>query len=256
MSGRLADLSGPEVADSLTPDSVVVLPVGAIEQHGPHLPLSVDTVIADEVASALLNAVGGDIDLWLLPTLAVSKSNEHLWSPGTLSLSAETLLRVLDDLATCIAATPARRLVFLNGHGGNSSLLVTACRDLRVAHGLLTFLVHPFIPPASGGPSTEEELGMGVHGGLHETALFAYLRPDEVDMKQAVRSVPEWMAANEWVRFGGSVQFGWTSRDFGPQGHIGDPTGATVDLGRALFDEVVGAMASQLREIAGFDFPD
>ena len=255
MSGRLADLSGPEVADSLTPDSVVVLPVGAIEQHGPHLPLSVDTVIADEVASALLNAVGGDIDLWLLPTLAVSKSNEHLWSPGTLSLSAETLLRVLDDLATCIAATPARRLVFLNGHGGNSSLLVTACRDLRVAHGLLTFLVHPFIPPASGGPSTEEELGMGVHGGLHETALFAYLRPDEVDMKQAVRSVPEWMAANEWVRFGGSVQFGWTSRDFGPQGHIGDPTGATVDLGRALFDEVVGAMASQLREIAGFDFP-
>ena len=124
MSGRLADLSGPEVADSLTPDSVVVLPVGAIEQHGPHLPLSVDTVIADEVASALLNAVGGDIDLWLLPTLAVSKSNEHLWSPGTLSLSAETLLRVLDDLATCIAATPARRLVFLNGHGGNSSLLL------------------------------------------------------------------------------------------------------------------------------------
>ena len=256
MSGRLADLSGPEVADSLTPDSVVVLPVGAIEQHGPHLPLSVDTVIADEVASALLNAVGGDIDLWLLPTLAVSKSNEHLWSPGTLSLSAETLLRVLDDLATCIAATPARRLVFLNGHGGNSSLLVTACRDLRVAHGLLTFLVHPFIPPASGGPSTEEELGMGIHGGLHETALFAYLRPDQVYMKQAVRSVPEWMAANEWVRFGGSVQFGWTSRDFGPQGHIGDPTGATVDLGCALFDAVVGAMASQLREIAGFDFPD
>jgi creatinine amidohydrolase len=72
MSGRLADLSGPEVTDSLTSDSVVVLPVGAIEQHGPHLPMSVDAVIAEEVASALLNAVGGDIDLWLLPTLAVS----------------------------------------------------------------------------------------------------------------------------------------------------------------------------------------
>ena len=256
MSGRLADLSGPEAAESLTSDSVVVLPVGAIEQHGPHLPMSVDAVIADEVASALLNAAGDDIDLWLLPTLAVSKSNEHVWSPGTLSLSTETLLRVLDDLAACVAATPVRRLVFLNGHGGNSSLLVTACRDIRVAHGLLTFLIHPFIPPASGGPSTEEELGMGIHGGLHETALFAYLRPGQVDMKQAVRSVPEWMAANEWVRFGGSVQFGWTSRDFGPQGHIGDPSGATEDLGRRLFDEVVGALTSQLREIAGFDFPD
>ena len=228
MSGRLADLSGPEVADLLTSDSVIVLPVGAIEQHGPHLPMSVDTVIADEVASALLNTVGDDIDLWLLPTLAVSKSNEHVWSPGTLSLSTETLLRVLDDLAACVAATPARRLVFLNGHGGNSSLLTTACRDLRVAHGLLTFLVHPFVPPASGGPSTEEELGMGIHGGLHETALFAYLRPGQVDMKQAIRSVPEWMAANEWVRFGGSVQFGWISRDFGPQGHIGDPTGCLL----------------------------
>ena len=255
MSGRLADLSGPEAADSLTSESLVVLPVGAIEQHGPHLPMSVDAVIADEVASALLNAVGDEIDLWLLPTLAVSKSNEHVWSPGTLSLSAETLLRVLDDLAACITATPVRRLVFLNGHGGNSSLLVTACRDLRVAHGLLTFLIHPFIPPASGGPSTEEELGMGIHGGLHETALFAYLRPGQVDMKQAVRNVPEWMAANEWVRFGGSVQFGWTSRDFGPQGHIGDPSGATEDLGRGLFDEVVEAMASQLREIAAFEFP-
>ena len=255
MSGRLADLSGPEAADSLTSESLVVLPVGAIEQHGPHLPMSVDAVIADEVASALLNAVGDEIDLWLLPTLAVSKSNEHVWSPGTLSLSAETLLRVLDDLAACITATPVRRLVFLNGHGGNSSLLVTACRDLRVAHGLLTFLIHPFIPPASGGPSTEEELGMGIHGGLHETALFAYLRPGQVDMKQAVRNVPEWMAANEWVRFGGSVQFGWTSRDFGPQGHIGDPSGATEDLGRGLFDEVVEAMASQLREIAAFDVP-
>ena len=256
MSGRLADLSGPEVADSLTSDSVIVLPVGAIEQHGPHLPMSVDTVIADEVASALLKAVGDDIDLWRLPTLAVSKSNEHVWSPGTLSLSTETLLRVLDNLAACVAATPARRLVFLHGPGGNSSLLTTACRDLRVAHGLLTFLVHPFIPPASGGPSTEEELGMGIHGGLHETALFAYLRPGQVDMKQAIRSVPEWMAANEWVRFGGPVQFGWISGDFGSQGHIGAPTGATVDLGRRLFDEVVEAMASQLREIAGFDFPE
>ena len=97
---------------------------------------------------------------------------------------------------------------------------------------------------------------MGIHGGLHETALFAYLRPGQVDMKQAIRSVPEWMAANEWVRFGGPVQFGWISRDFGSQGHIGDPTGATVDLGCRLFDEVVEAMASQLREIAGFDFPE
>ncbi|HAQ24137.1 MAG TPA: creatininase [Acidimicrobiaceae bacterium] len=256
MSGRLEDLRGPEVAETLGPDSVVVLPIGAIEQHGPHLPLSVDTVIAEEVASAVLAAVGDDVDLWLLPTLEVSKSDEHTWLPGTLSLSGDTLSRVLDDLARCVAATRARRLVFLNGHGGNSSLLSTACRDVRLAHGLLTFLVHPFVPPASGGPSTEEEFGFGIHGGLQETALFAYLRPDEVEMRLAVRNVPEWMADNRWIRFGGPVQFGWTTRDFGVDGHVGDPTGATVELGEQLFGEVVEALADQMREIALFEFPD
>ena len=255
MSGRLADLSGPEVAAAIGADSVVLLPVGAIEQHGPHLPMSVDAVIADEVASALLETVGDDIDLWLLPTLTVSKSNEHAWSPGTLWLSAGTMLRVLDDLASCVATTSARRLVLLNAHGGNSSLLSVACRDIRVKHGLLTFLVHPWTPPASGGPSTEEELGMGIHGSRNETSVFAHLRPGEVDMSRAVRRVPEWLAENRWVRFGGPVQFGWTSRDFGPDGHIGDPTGADPELGKKLFEDAVVALADQLREISRFDFP-
>ena len=168
MSGRLADLTGPGVVEALSAESVVLLPVGAIEQHGPHLPLSVDTVIAEETASAVLETGGNEVDLWLLPTLSVSKSNEHAWSPGTLWLSAETMLRVLGDLAACVATTAARRLELLNGHGGNTSLLGSACRDIRVAHGLLTFLIHPSLPPASGGDSSEEELGMGVHGGLRD----------------------------------------------------------------------------------------
>ncbi|MBP91287.1 MAG: creatinine amidohydrolase [Acidimicrobiaceae bacterium] len=254
MSGCLADLSGPSISDAVGVDSIILLPVGAIEQHGPHLPLSVDSVIAEEVASAVLAVAGNEVDLWLLPTLAVSKSNEHAWSPGTLWLSSETMLRVLDDIAACVATTPARRLVFLNAHGGNSSLLSVACRDIRVRHDLLTFLVHPSLPPASGGTSTEEELGMGIHGGLNETSVFAHLRPGEVNMDLAVRRVPEWMAGNASVRFGGPVQFGWTSRDFGPDGHIGDPTGANPELGRKLFDAAVASLAEQMCEIAGFDF--
>ena len=254
MSGRLADLTGPGVLESLSAESVLLLPVGAIEQHGPHLPMSVDAVIAEETASAVLDAVAEEIDLWLLPTLSVSKSNEHAWSPGTLWLSAETMLKVLDDLAACVAKTQARRLVLLNGHGGNTSLLGVACRDIRVSHGLLTFLAHPSLPPASGGVSTEEELGMGIHGGLNETSVFAYLRPGQVDMERAVRRVPEWLAENSWVRFGGAGQFGWTSRDFGPDGLIGDPTGASSELGKELFEHSVAALADQLREISRFDF--
>ncbi len=216
--------------------------------------MSVDAVIADEVASALLDKVGNEVDLWLLPTLSVSKSNEHAWSPGTMWLSSDTMLRVLDDISACVATTSARRLVFLNAHGGNSSLLSVACRDIRVKHDLLTFLVHPSLPPASGGMSTEEELGMGIHGGLNETSVFAHLRPGEVNMDLAVRRVPEWMAENASVRFGGPVQFGWTSRDFGPDGHIGDPTGANPDLGRELFESAVAQLTEQLREIARFEF--
>ncbi len=254
MSGRLADITGPNVPEQITEDSVILLPVGAIEQHGPHLPMSVDTVIAEETSSALLDSVGDEIDLWLLPTLSISKSNEHTWSPGTLSYSTTTMVSILDDIARCVATTAARRLVILNGHGGNTSLLITACRDIRVAHELLTFLVHPSVPPASGGTSTEEEMGMGIHGGLNETSVFSYLRPGETRMEKAVRRVPEWMAENKWVKFGGKVQFGWTSRDFGSEGLIGDPTDANPELGKELFESAVESLADQLREISNFDF--
>ena len=96
---------------------------------------------------------------------------------------------------------------------------------------------------------------MGIHGGLRGTSVFAYLRPGQVDMDRAVRRVPEWLADNSWVRFGGAVQFGWTSRDFGPDGHIGDPTGANPELGKELFEHSVTALADQLREISRFDYP-
>ena len=188
--------------------------------------------------------------------MSISKSNEHTWSSGTLSYTTTTMLSVLDDVARCVATTSARRLVLLNGHGGNTSLLITACRDIRVAHGLLTFLVHPSLPPASGGTSTVEELGMGIHGGLNETSVFSYLRPGEVQMEKAVRRVPEWMAENDWVKFGGKVQFGWTSRDFGPEGLIGDPTDANPELGKELFESAVESLAGQLREISNFDFQE
>lgn len=239
---------------------MVLLPIGAIEQHGPHLPLSTDQVIADEVAGAAIDQLGAELDVWMLPTMPFSKSDEHAWSAGTMWLSTATMLAVIDDLARCVAASGSRRLVFLNGHGGNSTLLNVACREARRSHGLLTFLVHAFLPPAytssAGGDDVAHEHGMGIHGGHEETSVMLHLRPDEVDMSKAARNVPEWMLDNDHVRFGGSTQFGWMSNDFGAIGHIGDPTGATADEGRALFDGAVDGVVAQLREIAAFDFPD
>ena len=251
---RLENLTGPEIASSITESSVLVQPVGAVEQHGPHLPLSVDHVIAHEAASALVAEHGDACDLWLLPTLSVSKSNEHAWSPGTLWLSAETLLAVLRDIGRSVATTAARRLVFLNGHGGNSALLNVACREIRLQHGLMTFLVHPFVPPDQGGASPEAELGMGIHGGHQETCVFMHLRPEQVHLERARRAVPERLAENRHVRFGGLASFGWLSNDFGPDGHIGDPTGASAQEGKQLFETAVALLGEQLAEIAAFNF--
>lgn len=250
---RLEDLAAPAVSAAVTVGSTLILPIGAVEQHGPHLPLSVDHVIAHETATAVVERVGEELDLWLLPTLAVSKSNEHAWSPGTLWLSAETMLAVLDDLGRSVAGTGAQRLVFLNGHGGNSSLLNVACRDLRLEHGLKTFLVHPFVPPDQGGRSPEGELEMGIHGGHDETSVMLHLRPDLVDMTRATRRIPDALADNEFVRFGGSVSFGWLSDDFGPDGHIGDPTTATAEDGALIFAAIVDLVCRQMSEITRFD---
>lgn len=254
MSTRhLSHLRGPEVERALTSGSVLVQPLGAIEQHGPHLPLITDLAVAEAVAEAAVPlAVERGVDAWLLPPIAYTKSNEHAWNPGTIWMSARTMLSVLEDLGRCVAATPVRKLVFLNGHGGNSALVAMANRELRLQFGLETFLAHPSMPADQGGGSAPSELGMGIHGGAEETSLMLHLRPDLVDMSKAVRAVPEHLADNEMVRFGGSVQFGWLSNDFGDHGHIGDPTTATAGDGARLFDGAVDAFVSALVEIAAF----
>lgn len=254
-SRHLADLRAPQITDAVSDRSIIVQPLGAIEQHGPHLPLSTDAVIAERVAEAAVGRVGPELEAWLLPTLSYTKSNEHAWSPGTIWLSATTLLSVLDDIGRCVATTPARKLVFLNGHGGNSALVAVANRELRLAHGLMTFLAHPSLPPDQGGGSTEGELGMGIHGGTDETSLMLHLAPELVDIDAASRNVPERLAENRHVRFGGSVGFGWLSSDFGPDGHIGDPTSASGDRGRTLFESAVSTFGQALGEIARFELP-
>ncbi|MFN5603937.1 MAG: creatininase family protein, partial [Actinomycetes bacterium] len=134
----------------------------------------------------------------------------------------------------------------------NSALVAMANRELRLQYGLETFLAHPSMPADQGGGSAPSELGMGIHGGAEETSLMLHLRPDLVDMSQAVRAVPEHLAENKMVRFGGAVQFGWLSNDFGDHGHIGDPTSANASDGARLFAGAVDAFVDALVEIAAF----
>ena len=253
-SRLLGDLSALQLSAELSKDSIVVLPLGAIEQHGPHLPLNTDFVVADAVSRAAVDKFGADTNAWLLPTLPFTKSNEHAWAAGTMWLSATTMMAVIDDIGRCVASTPAKKIMFINGHGGNSALMAMMNRELRLKYGLQTFLAHPHMPADQGGSSAESELGMGVHGGVDETSVMLHLRPDLVDMSLAVRRVPEGLAKNEQVKFGGRVAFGWLSNDFFPEGHIGDPTGASADLGARMFSGAVESLGTAMKEISRFDF--
>jgi creatinine amidohydrolase len=255
---RFSELRTSQIGDSLSPGSVLVQPIGAIEQHGPHLPLVTDLLIAEAVVDAVAADRGDELDLWVLPALAYTKSNEHAWAPGTVWLSASTLLAVLDDIGRSLATLPTRRLAFVNGHGGNTQLLLVANRELRLRHDLMTFLLHPSVPPDAGGiadvDGPDSELGMGIHAGRDETSVVLHLRPDLVDMAQAARCVPDALAANQHVRFGGDVPFGWLSSDFGPSGVIGDPTQASPERGKRLFEMMAARLGESLAEVAGFAF--
>jgi len=253
-SRLLGDLSALQLSAELSNESIVVLPLGAIEQHGPHLPLNTDFVVADAVSKAAVGKFGAETNSWLLPTLPFTKSNEHAWAAGTIWLSATTMMAVIDDIGRCVASTPAKKIMFINGHGGNSALMAMMNRELRLKYGLQTFLAHPHMPADQGGSSAESELGMGVHGGVDETSVMLHLRPDLVDMSLAVRRVPEGLAKNEQVKFGGRVAFGWLSNDFFPEGHIGDPTGSSADLGARMFSGAVESLGTAMKEISRFDF--
>jgi creatinine amidohydrolase len=254
---RFIDLTAPQIA-ALPPDTVAVLPLGAVEQHGPHLPVSTDYVTATEAAEAAVRVVAqaGTVSVVLLPGLAYTKSDEHHWSPGTIWLSWDTLMHTLVDIGRSLSTSGITRLLFVNGHGGNSALGQVACREIRIRFGLRTFFAHLSVPADQGGRgSAAAEHGMGVHGGHSETSLMLHLRPELVHMELAERRVPESLLEFEHIGFGKPVSFGWTSDDFGPDGYIGDPTGATAEHGKALFDAAVGRLAEVIVEAARFSTP-
>jgi creatinine amidohydrolase len=250
-----ADLSGPALAGAITPSTVVLQPIGAVEHHGGHLPLVTDALVADALAKAVASGEP-DLDLLVLPTLWYGLSTEHVWAPGTVSLSPSTLLALLDDIGASVARAGAKRLAFLNTHGGNTHLLRVAAREIRARYHLYTFLLQGYGPPEHGGPPPDpREEGLGIHGSLAETSVVLHLRPDLVDMSRAERSVPSWVNQNERLSFTGGSEFAWLSDDLSPTGVVGDPTLATPDKGREHFAAAAAHVARAIAEASGFSFP-
>lgn len=235
---------------------VAVLPVAAIEQHGPHLPVSVDTTLVDGVIAASLPHLTAELLVLFLPTQQVGKSNEHIRFPGTLTLSAETLVRVWMEIGESVARAGVRKLVLFNSHGGQISAMDIVARDLRTKCDLVVFSTNWFTLPLGAevnGLFTPEEHRFGIHAGDMETSMMLALRPQLVDMAQArdFKSTAQERAAKYPILGNGSsAKLGWQTQDYNPMGAAGNATLATADKGRAVVESAGRQLALLLQEVA------
>jgi creatinine amidohydrolase len=239
--------------------TIAVLPVAAIEQHGPHLPLSVDTDIVNGVVQASLPHLSADLPVLFLPTQAVGFSPEHTRFAGTLTLKSETLLRVWTELGECVAASGVKKLVLFNAHGGQVGALDLVARDLRARLGMLVYSVNWFHLPLrdTNGQDVNamfsaEEHRFGIHAGEIETSLMLALAPDRVRMPQAeyFRSTSQERAQRFPILGNGkSAKLGWQMQDYNANGAVGNAGAATAEKGREVLGAAGRALAQLLSEI-------
>ena len=236
--------------------AVAVLPVAATEQHGPHLPVSVDTTLVNGVIEAALPHLPVDLPVLFLPTQQVGKSNEHIRFPGTLTLSVQTVISIWMELGACVARAGIRKLVLFNSHGGQVSLMDIVARDLRTAHDLIVYSTNWYTLPLGDAAMAlfpPEEHRFGIHAGDMETSMMLALREKFVDMAQAqnFRSSSEERAAQYPILGNGtSAKLGWQMQDYNPIGAAGNAAAATAAKGHALIDAAGLQLARLLQEVS------
>lgn len=237
---------------------VALMPVAAIEQHGPHLPVSVDTDIVEGVIAAAAAHIDGGLRVVVLPTLAIGKSNEHQAFRGTLTIGAETLLRMWLDVAESVLRAGFRKLVLLNSHGGQPQLVEIAVRELRVRHGALAVSASTYGFGLPAGLFPDEELRNGIHGGAVETSMMLALRPDHVRrdaFDDFTSTAPDIERDYAELRLEGSIGIGWMTQDINPAGAVGNALLATAEKGVACLDHAGAGLARLLADVSRYPLP-
>lgn len=241
---------------SLPPDTVAVLPLGAIEQHGPHLPVSVDSTINEGVVERVLRKLAPDFPVLVLPTQKIGCSVEHLRFPGTITSTPETLLALWTEIGDSVARAGVKRLVMLNSHGGQVQVMEIVARRLRIRHDML---VVPLSWSRMGMPAglvEPLEARYGIHAGQVETAAMLAIRPDLVDMTKARDFRSAWMVAENGFPHlvpGGGAALAWQAQDLNAAGAAGDATRASAADGEAILDFAATRIAALLEEVRRFD---
>jgi creatinine amidohydrolase len=247
-----SELTAPDLKTFVDDATVALLPVGAIEQHGPHLPLSTDTTLAECMALEAAKRVS-DANVLLLPAISVGKSDEHTGFPGVLTLDAATLQSVIMQIGKSVARSGVRRLVLLNAHGGNVPVLQIAIRSLRIEANMFCVSAGWMSMGYPAGLVDEKEMRDGIHGGLVETAAMLHFRPDLVKMDLAKDFVPSSAKVaqeNSVLRILGPVSAGWTMKDLNEDGAAGNAAAATPEIGKALVEHSATRYAKLLEEVA------
>ena len=236
--------------------AVAVLPVAATEQHGPHLPVSVDTTLVNGVVDASLPHLPADLPILFLPTQQIGKSNEHVRFPGTLTLSAQTIINLWMDIGSSVARSGIKKLVLLNSHGGQASIMDIVARDLRTEHDLIVYSTNWYNLPLGDAVMElfpAEEHRFGIHAGDMETSMMLALREKYVDMSlaQNFHSTSQDRAAKYPVLGNGtSAKLGWQMQDYNPQGAAGNAAAATAAKGHALINAAGLQLANLLKEVS------
>jgi creatinine amidohydrolase len=251
-----AEMSWRDFAAADMSKVVAVLPVAAIEQHGPHLPVGVDTFINEGYFARAVKRIPDDMPVLILPIQAVGKSNEHIEYPGTLTFSLETVTRAWTEIGDSVARTGCRKLIFMNSHGGNVPVIDVVARELRVRQRMLAVHAawHRLGYPAD--LFSARERAHGIHGGEAETSLMLAFRPKTVRMSEAQNFVSAAIGIEQefrQLRVTQPIGFGWMASDLHPLGTAGDASQATAEKGEACAENGAQAFLDLLRDVLAFD---
>lgn len=246
------DFSAPDFAQIDPGRTIAVLPVAAVEQHGPHLPLSTDADIMNGMLATVIPLVPHDLDLRILPVQAVGKSDEHIHAPGTLSIPATSLIGAWTELGASVARAGVRKLVVVTSHGGNEEVVGIVTRNLRVRFAMMAVRTSWERFGRPQGLFSAHEVRRGIHGGDAETSLMLHFRPDLVELAKAEDFASRADEAEQEFALLNAQSphaFAWIASDLNPHGVVGNAAAATAEKGRLTAEYQAKGFVTLLEDV-------